>query len=134
MNRPASRRLWGSWHVWPALLDALAILIVGALRSAPPGAQHFSDKTLHGVAFAIFAWLAARAIRFVKPAWPTSRVLLAGFLASSARGGGLELWQGLLPYRDSEFLDFVADAIGAAIAMLLTGASWQLLRSRAPAP
>ncbi len=134
MNQPASRRLWWSWHVGPALLDAAAILLVGSLRTAPPGAEHFSDKTLHCIAFAIFAWLAARAIRFVRPAWPTARVLLAGFLASSALGAGLELWQGLLPYRDSEFLDFVADAIGAAIAMLLTGAAWQLLRSKAPAP
>ena len=134
MSAPSPRRLWWSWHVWPALLDAAAILVVGSLRSAPPGAEHFSDKTLHGVAFSIFAWLAVRAIRFVRPAWPVSRVLLAGFLASSALGGGLELWQGLLPYRDSEFLDFVADAIGAAIAMLLTGAAWQLLRPRASAP
>ena len=134
MNEPASRRLWWSWHVWPALLDAVAILVVGSLRAAPPGAERFSDKTLHGIAFGIFAWLAARAIRFSRPAWPISRVLIAGFLASSALGGGLELWQGLLPYRDSEFLDFVADAIGAAIVMLLTGAVRQLLRSRAPAP
>jgi VanZ family protein len=116
------------------LLDAVAILVVGSLRSAPPGAQYVSDKTLHCVAFGIFAWLAARALRFLRPAWRVSRVLLAGFLASSALGGALELWQGLLPYRDSEFLDFVADAIGAAIVMLLTGVVWQLLRSRAPAP
>lgn len=134
MNGPSSRRLWWSWHVWPALLDAVAILVVGSLRTAPPGAEHFSDKTLHGIAFGIFAWLAARAIRFARPVWPISRVLLAGFLASSALGAGLEIWQGLLPYRDSEFLDFVADAIGAAMAMLLTGAAWQLQRSRAPAP
>jgi len=134
LSAPSPRRLWWSWHVWPALLDAAAILVVGSLRAAPPGAEHFSDKTLHGVAFSIFAWLAARAIRFVRPAWPVSRVLLAGFLSSCALGGGLELWQGLLPYRDSEFLDFVADAIGAAIAMLLTGIAWQLQRPRAPAP
>jgi VanZ family protein len=116
------------------LLDAVAILVVGSLRTAPPGAEHFSDKTLHGVAFGIFAWLAARAIRFLRAAWPLARVLIAGFLVSSALGGALELWQGLLPYRDSEFLDFVADAIGAAVVMLLTGAVWQLLRSKAPAP
>jgi VanZ family protein len=115
------------------LLDAVAILVVGSLRTAPPGAERFSDKTLHGIAFGIFAWLAARAIRFLRPAWPIPRVLIAGFLASSALGAGLELWQGLLPYRDSEFLDFVADAIGAAIVMLLTGAVWRLLRAKAAA-
>ena len=131
---PASRRRWWSWQVLPALLDAAAILVVGSLRTAPPGAEHFSDKTLHCIAFAIFAWLAARALRFLRPSWPVARVLLAGFLASSALGGGLELWQGLLPYRDCEFLDFVADGIGAAIAMLITGGAWHLLRSRAPAP
>ena len=133
MNGPA-RRLWRSWHVWPALLDAVAILVVGSLRAAPPGAERFSDKTLHAVAFGIFAWLAARALRFLRPDWSVARVLVSGFLASSALGAGLEIWQGLLPYRDSEFLDFVADALGAALVMLLTGAVWQLLRSRAPAP
>ncbi|HEU4582246.1 MAG TPA: VanZ family protein [Polyangiaceae bacterium] len=129
-----SRRLGWAWHVWPALFDAVAILVVGSLRTAPPGAERFSDKTLHGIAFGIFAWLAARAIRFLRPTWSASRVLIGGFLVSSALGGALEIWQGLLPYRDSELLDFVADALGAGAVMLLTGAVWQLLRSRAPAP
>jgi VanZ family protein len=51
-----------------------------------------------------------------------------------ALGGGLELWQMLLPYRSAEFLDFVADAVGALIAVAFTAVVWQLQGARAPAP
>jgi VanZ family protein len=122
-----------SFRVWPAVLDAALILVIGSLPAAPPGTQQFSDKTLHGIAFGIFAWLACRAFRYASPATPT-RALLRGFGASVALGGGLELWQSLLPYRSAEFLDFVADAIGALIAVLITAGAWQLTRAKAPAP
>lgn len=128
-----STRVW-SIRVWPALLDAALILLVGSLPMGPPGADKVSDKTLHAIAFGIFAWLASRAFRFLRPSGPSSRALLAGFTASVALGGGLELWQMLLPYRSAEFLDFVADAVGALIAVAFTAVVWQLQGARAPAP
>jgi len=135
LSAPASRRsarFW-SFRVWPAALDALLILVIGSLPVAPPGTQRFSDKTLHCIAFGILAWLASRAFRHLSPEAP-ARALVRGFLASVALGGGLELWQALLPYRSSELLDFVADAIGALIAVLITAGVWQLTRAKAPAP
>ena len=131
-SRPIAR-VW-SFRVWPALLDAALILLMGSLPMAPPGAEKVSDKTLHCIAFGIFAWLASRAIRFLRPAASSSRALLGGFASSVALGGGLELWQMLLPYRSAEFLDFVADALGAAIAVALTALVWRLGRAQAPAP
>jgi VanZ family protein len=126
-------RLW-SFRVWPALLDAALILVVGSLPMAPPGAEKVSDKTLHAIAFGIFAWLASRAVRFLRPAGSRAGALLVGFAASVALGGGLELWQMLLPYRSSEWLDFVADALGALLAVTLTAAVWRLGRARVPLP
>lgn len=131
-SRQRGLRFW-SFRVWPAALDALLILIIGSLPVAPPGSERFSDKTLHCIAFGIFAWLACRAFRHFSPAAP-GRALTFGFASSTALGGGLELWQALLPYRSAEFLDFVADALGALIAMLLTAAAWQLPRFKASAP
>jgi VanZ family protein len=132
-RRGASRaRLW-SFQVWPAFLNAIAILVVGSLPMAPPGAEKFSDKTLHAIGFGIFAGLAARAGRALYPRAPQSKVLFVGFAASALFGGALELWQALLPYRSAEFLDFAADALGALIAVLLTAGLWQLARAKAPA-
>jgi VanZ family protein len=131
-SRPGAGRFW-SFRVWPALLDAALILVLGSLPMAPPGTQRFSDKTLHCVAFGILTWLACRAFRYLSPAAP-GRALALGFASSVALGGGLELWQSLLPYRSAEFLDFVADALGALIAVLITAAVWQFTRVKAPAP
>jgi len=115
------------------VLDALLILVIGSLPVSPPGTGRFSDKTLHCIAFGIFAWLACRAFRYLSPAAP-ARALLRGFASSVALGGGLELWQSLLPYRSAELLDFVADALGALVAVLITAGVWQLTRAKAPAP
>jgi VanZ family protein len=51
---------------------------------------------------------------------------LRGFAASTALGALLELWQAFLPYRSAELLDWVADALGAALAALLLVAFWRL--------
>ena len=123
-----------SFRVWPALLDAALILVVGSLPEAPPGAEKVSDKTLHAIAFGIFAWLASRAVRFLRPEGSPAGALLAGLAASVGLGGGLELWQMLLPYRKAEWLDFVADAVGALLAVALTGVVWRVGRARVPLP
>jgi VanZ family protein len=131
-SRRRGARFW-SFRVWPAVLDAALILVIGSLPVAPPGAQRFSDKTLHCIAFGILAWLACRAFRYFSPEVP-GRALGFGFASSVALGGGLELWQAFLPYRSAEFLDFVADAVGALIAVLIIAGVWQLTRAKAPVP
>jgi len=109
------------------------IWVIGSLPVAPPGAEKFSDKTLHCIAFGLFAGLACRALRYLSPGAPV-RALWGGFASSVALGGGLELWQALLPYRSAEFLDFAADALGALIAVLITAGLWQLTRAKARVP
>jgi VanZ family protein len=48
-------------------------------------------------------------------------------------GGALELWQALLPYRTCEFLDWVADALGAALGVLTFAAMRAISKMRARA-
>jgi VanZ family protein len=123
MSAGASRM---SWDVALALLYVLAIFIVGSLPGAPPVGPSISDKVQHAIGFALLAWLWCRALRRLRPESSVGRIILGGFLVSAGVGGALELWQGLLTYRTCEFLDWVADGVGAALAVALFAAFQQL--------
>jgi VanZ family protein len=122
-----------SWDVALALLYVLAIFVVGSLPGAPPVGPSISDKVQHAIGFALLAWLWCRALRRLRPESSLGRVILGGFLVSAGVGGALELWQGLLTYRTCEFLDWVADGVGAALAVALFAAFQQLFGARARA-
>lgn len=109
----------------------LAIFVVGSLPGAPPVARELNDKAQHAIGFGLLAWLWCRALRRLRPNPSLGRVALGGFGVSVAVGGLLELWQALLSYRTCEFLDWVADAIGAALAASLYSG---LQRLRGPRP
>ena len=126
------RRDLASFQVWPALAYAAAILVMGSLPVAPPGAAEVSDKTMHFVAFGLLAMLSARAFLHLDPRASRKAALARGFAAAVIVGGALELWQALLPYRSCELLDWVADAFGAALAVVLLGTGWALSRRGAP--
>jgi len=100
----------------------------------PPKKAGLSDKTLHFIAFGVLAWLCWRALRELRRDAPVWVPLFGGFTASVLCGGLLELWQGLLSYRSCEFLDWVADALGALLAVVLTGVVWRFSRVRPAAP
>lgn len=123
-SRPVRASLW-AFPVWPAWLSTLLILVVGSIPQGPPGAQRLNDKLLHFIGFGFAAWLWGRACRYLDPAAPARTVALRGGLASSVLGALLELWQGFLPYRSAELLDWVADALGALLAALLMAAFWR---------
>jgi VanZ family protein len=122
---PSAPAPFWSFQVWPALGSALGILVLGSLPMATPGAQRHSDKLLHALGFGVFAWLTVRAVRAHWPAAGRRGALLAGFAASAGLGALLELWQALLPYRSAELLDFVADALGALLAVAVTAWGWR---------
>jgi VanZ family protein len=122
-----------SWDVALALLYVFAIFVVGSLPGAPPVGPSISDKVQHAIGFALLAWLWCRALRRLRPESSLGRIILGGFLVSAGVGGALELWQGLLTYRTCEFLDWVADGVGAALAVALFAAFQQLLGARARA-
>jgi VanZ family protein len=116
MSAGASRL---SWDVALAVLYVLAIFVVGSLPGAPPVGPSISDKIQHAIGFALLAWLWCRALKRLRPESSLGRILLGGFLVSAGVGGVLELWQALLTYRTCEFLDWVADGVGAAVAVVL---------------
>jgi VanZ family protein len=130
MSAGASRL---SWDVALALLYVFAIFVVGSLPGAPPVGPSISDKIQHAIGFGLLAWLWCRALRRLRPESSLGRISFGGFLVSAAVGGALELWQGLLTYRTCEFLDWVADGVGAGLAVALFAAFQQLFGARARA-
>lgn len=122
MNEPPASGSRLSWELALAVLYVLAIFLVGSLPGAPRVTQGVSDKLQHAVGFALLAWLWCRALRRLRPQSSLARAALGAFLVSTAVGGALELWQAVLSYRTCEVLDWVADALGAAVAVGLYAA------------
>jgi VanZ family protein len=108
-----------------------AIFVVGSLPGAPPVARELGDKLQHAIGFGLLAGLWCRALRRLRPGWQPTQQALGGFAVSVGVGGLLELWQALLTYRTCEFLDWVADALGAAL-VAGTYLGLALLRGRPP--
>lgn len=75
----------------------------------------FSDKVLHVLEYAVLGGLCYRALRWgTNESWGNLAVPLAVFFAS-LYGISDEIHQSFVPFRDSSWLDWVADTIGAAV-------------------
>ena len=71
------------------------------------------------------------ALGFQRPTWTRARLIVASVIVASALGALLELVQYTIPYRDAEFLDWLA---GSTLGALLAAGILRLLRPRTPAP
>ncbi|HVY27437.1 MAG TPA: VanZ family protein [Polyangiaceae bacterium] len=118
------RRIWqkrGGFllDVLPALLYCGVLFWAGLipLKSLPGPDFEAADKVWHAVAFGGLAGLGCRALKHAGRA-----PLLAArdsALAAVLLGGLLELLQSFTAYRSADPLDFIADAVGAAVAYAL---------------
>ncbi|MFZ1805337.1 MAG: VanZ family protein [Nitrospira sp.] len=82
-----------------------------------PFVTHFSDKVLHAVEYAVFGALCYRALRGSgHDAW-RQQAIPAAILLASLYGISDEVHQAFVPFRDSNWLDWVADTVGAAIGV-----------------
>jgi VanZ family protein len=119
--------------VLPAALYASVIFYAGLIRLAPLPEMGFvpTDKALHALTFGGLALLLVRAIRFVRPKSSSGKRLLFAVLLASFMGGLLEVCQLFVPYRSAEFLDWLADTVGAAAAVGLLALLLLCLQERA---
>src|SRR5688572_7453590 len=107
-------------YVLPAVVYASVIFVAGSLPQGPETefVFAFQDKLLHMLAFGGFALLTWRALRHLWPAKERVWLLGVSLGVASFVGGMLELWQALLPTRSADVLDWLADVLGAAFAVL----------------
>ena len=80
-----------------------------------PFVTHFSDKVLHAVEYAVFGALCYRALcRSGHDVW-RQQAIPAAILLASLYGVSDEVHQAFVPFRDSNWLDWLADTVGATL-------------------
>jgi VanZ family protein len=110
-------RKW-QW-LWPL---AIALLIISASNRPRLASTHVTngDKVVHFAVYGLLATLVAR----LGAGW---RGALVGLLVASAFGLTDEFHQSFVPHRSADPMDWVADTLGAALAVTLY-AGWPWYR------
>jgi len=105
-----------SW-LWPALLAATIFTLSGATRIAVPdiGLQFSKDKIAHFLIFGLLATALLRIPRLSRSGW---RGAVVAASITICFGGFDELRQSLTPGRSVEFADWIADSLGAVVAVV----------------
>jgi VanZ family protein len=102
--------------VGPAVLYLAILFWAGLipLKSLPGPDFAMADKVWHALAFGGLSGLLSRAlVHFGRSATPAAR---DASLAALALGGLLEVLQSFTAYRSADWSDFLADAVGTALA------------------
>jgi VanZ family protein len=106
------------WHWGPVYGYAGFIFYLSAQphpETHLPFVTHFSDKVLHVVEYAVLGALCYRALRGSgKGAWRQQAISVAILLAS-LYGASDEVHQAFVPFRESSWLDWLADTGGAVL-------------------
>ena len=102
------QRLW--WSAFSAYAAAVFVVSVIPVPSAVRPPFPSFDKVIHLAMYLLLSWLLARTLLVSGVAWP--RAMRAAVLTAICYGGAIELIQACLPYRDAEWLDLVANAVG----------------------
>lgn len=121
-NELLHRPLTFATHVLPALAYASAVFYGGLIRigALPQVGFVATDKLLHALAFGGLALLLARAAQWARPGATLGKKLVLGCVGSSLLGLLLEVCQAFTAYRSADALDWLADTVGALMAIGLT--------------
>jgi VanZ family protein len=89
-----------------------------------PFVTYFSDNVLHALEYAVLGALCYRAVRGSgSESWRRLAIPTAILLAS-LYGASDEVHQAFVPFRDSNWLDWLADTIGAALGVGIMHRVW----------
>lgn len=114
----------GRWVLYwlPVMFYASLIFYLSSLphpeEHLPDVFEVMSDKFLHFVEYAVFGAFAYGAFRWAAGATVSQYALPLAILAGCLYGLTDEIHQAFVPFRESSWLDWVADTIGAAIGSL----------------
>lgn len=93
-------------------------------ETLPTLVTFFSDKVLHAVEYAVLGALCYRAVRGSgNDSWCRLAIPVAILLAS-LYGASDEVHQAFVPFRDSSWLDWLADTVGAALGVGIMHRVW----------
>jgi len=112
-------------RVAPVIVHSAAIFAISAMSDPPAPDLGFKlgDKLNHLTAYAVLAVLAVPAIVALQPTWSLRKVLWIAGVYCGLFGASDELHQWFVPQRTAEVGDWIADAIGAAVALALVSAT-----------
>ncbi len=109
-------RYWGPVCAYAGLIFYLSSL-PHPEDNLPSFTQLFSDKFLHLVEYAVLGGLCYRALRWGSNDWLRQWAGPLALLLTSLYGLSDEVHQSFVPFRDSSWLDWVADSIGGILGV-----------------
>ena len=118
------------WYWLPAVLYAGMIYYMSSQSHPEEQLPAFvlkdiSDKVLHAVEYAGLAVLCYRAFRWAAGPSVARQALVLAIVTASIYGVTDEVHQFFVPFRESSWLDWLADTAGATVGAL----SWRFIRS-----
>jgi VanZ family protein len=112
--------------LWPVIVAVLIFGASGRSQVADPGIPNL-DKIVHFSVYGLLATLVVRA-RAGGRAWPWMALVI-----TSLYGITDEIHQSYVPGRSMEFADWIADTLGAAVAIFIY-TKWTWYRTRLEMP
>mgnify|MGYP001190124548 FL=1 len=130
-DQTTARKLW----YWGPVIGYAALIFYGSSLSVPPEAvsslmKEVSDKALHVVEYAILGALSYRACRYAAGPRVAQSALSLAVAGCVLYGLSDEIHQLVVPFREADALDLLADSVGATAG----GWTWMLLGRRSPHP
>jgi VanZ family protein len=118
------------WYWVPVVLYAGTIFYLSSQSHPEEQLPSFlleevSDKVLHAMEYAGLGGLCYRAFRWGMSGQVASRAVLFAIVTASLYGMSDEAHQLFVPFRESSWLDWLADMVGAVIGAM----SWRFLGS-----
>ncbi len=119
------------WYWMPVVLYAGIIFFLSAQSHPEVQLPSFlfegvSDKVLHAVEFGILSLLCYRAFHWAAGSAVARQAVVLAIVTASVFGLTDEVHQIFVPFRESSWLDWLADTVGAVIGAL----SWRFLSSK----
>jgi VanZ family protein len=109
------------FRYWGPVCGYAGLIFYLSAQSHPetnlPFVTHVSDKVLHVVEYAVLGALCYRALRGSgNDAW-RQQAIPAAILLASLYGMSDEVHQAFVPFRESSWLDWLADTVGGALGV-----------------
>jgi VanZ family protein len=116
---PASAAGRFLWWWWPALVVATGIFLVSGIESLSTVPGGLSDTTGHALTFGGLALAVLRAVTRARVANVSGGAACLAFIVTVAYGATDEVHQRFVPGRFASVEDWIADAAGAAVALII---------------